>query len=812
MNKRRKIPYLLVTLGLWHSPSSAYAQDDLFEKVFKKSSENAVNLPIFFEGLFFGEVQGKIRNGQELTSFRKDQFLNNFQENLNEEVIQKIQAIEKEYLSPKDLKPLGLLISLDLKNLYLGVDVELEARRLSSKNLAFNIRPDWAQKAIYPKGLSGFLNLNNFIQDDSDYDFTSYTSDQALNLNWGRFSFLSQSSLQRDNESRFIRQDTRFTFDDPNNLVRYQLGDLNYSVGQFQSFQPGAGIMASTNFGLNPYRLFNPMSFREITLNTPSRVRVFVNNILVQTLNLPKGRHRLDNLPLNEGINNIRLEILDQRGRAEEVEFKGTTSFNLIGDGVHDFTYGGGIPAENNLGNRVYDTDDKKYFFVARHLYGFSNSLNLGFDLSGNSRQRILNLRSLHQGLLGLTTFDMASSQLMRPSVGEESTGLASRLTHVFRNYQGELRRLQTFDFALEYLGPGFAAEGNYNARAGYRVAPEVGYTRFLSDYLNARIRGAYRYNSVARSLNNYTGTLSLSYVFKRNYQFSGQYSFSRFNSGESDQQVLFSFNWSMPETGQVVTASFNTETKDKNGQYSYTGKGRPSNWRLGANVRDNESTQQSEIQVGREDQRVISNLSFQNRDNKGIKDSTLTRLNVNTALVYADGAFGLSRPVTESFLLVDTNGALEDHSIYLNRSGELYEAETGFLNHAVIPTFQGYRYYPVRFDSRDLPFGVTQPPSEVVIAAPFRGGVRLRLDSRLTKALVGKIQYQKNILQLRVGELKSTATAMTYPFFTNRKGRFFIESILPGEYEVIVEGKYLGLLTVPSEGEQIIKWEKNYE
>jgi len=285
----------------------------------------------------------------------------------------------------------------------------------------------------------------------------------------------------------------RFNYDDTKNLIRYQLGDLNYRVNQFQAFQAGAGFLASTNFDLDPYRLFNPLSFKEITLNTPSRVRVFINNVLVQTLNLPTGRHRLDNLPLNEGINDVRIEIQDNRGRREEINFKGTTSYSLIADGVHDFTYGLGVPALEQFSERRYDSEDQKYFLVMNHLYGLGDRTNIGFGFMGDNWQKLASLRYLHQSFLGLTDLNLSGSFLQKPNVGEKGSGLGARLTHLFRDYSGDDRLLRNIDFGLEYLGPGFTSMGLLSASDSASLAPELGVTQFLSDKLNARLRVSYR-------------------------------------------------------------------------------------------------------------------------------------------------------------------------------------------------------------------------------------------------------------------------------------------------------------------------------
>ncbi len=790
------------------------SEAELFEKAFKRKAVKNVMIPLFFEGQLLGEVQFKVLNGDQLVEVRQGQLRQELAPFLSKEIL---KSWEKQNgLKNIDLiKEDGVDLSFDPKNLLVKVEIDPNKRNLSTEDIAFNRVPKWARRAKLSTGLSGFLNTYNYYRKDTGSETESLTSDQNLNLNFGKLSFLAQTSWQRDNEeSDFFRQDVRFTYDDPKRLIRYQLGDLSYNVNQFQSFQPGLGFLASSNFSLDPYRLFNPMTFREITLNTPSRVRVFVNGVLVQTLNLPTGRHRLDNLPLNEGINNIRLEIQDNRGRQEEISFKGTTSYNLISNGIHDFTYGGGVPAKNQFGDREYDSEDRKYFGIINHLYGFSNNLNLGYGANFNSRQRVGSFRFLTQSLLGFTNLNFSYSRLMKASDSIEGEGVGFRLGHTFRDYAtGDTRQLRTFDIALEYLGPEFTPMEKLTIDHGGSLNTEIGVTQFVTDHFNYRVRGNYRSYSRDSNQNNLTGSVGLTYLWNRNYQITGQYSYSQFRSGNDDHQMLFSFTYTAPENGQSFSASYNTTREEFNSGVSYTGKGRPSNIRAQANYRNAASEDQYEAELGHQSQWYVASANWLKRNPETSQNSDLYTFNVNSSLVFAGGRASLSRPVNQSFTMVTAGEALEGHNLYLNKNGERYEASTGFFNSGVIPSHQAYRYYPVRIDSSELPLGVKSPPQEVVVSSPFRGGIRLDYSYEKTYAFVGKIKWKGAALALKTGELVlKDDPKRSYAFFTNRKGRFLIESILPGKYLLVVDGKPLDDLVIEKAQNGFIKWEKNYE
>lgn len=294
-----------------------------------------------------------------------------------------------------------------------------------------------------------------------------------------------------------------------------------------------------------------------------------------------------------------------------------------------------------------------------------------------------------------------------------------------------------------------------------------------------------------------------------RNYQLSGQYGYSKFRSGEDEHQVLLTLNYSIPERGHFLTANYNSVPKESSLNWAYNGRNRPGQWNTRANIVNAPKRERYEFDIERFDQWYTSAVGHEINQGADSSDQKITNLNFHTGIAFVGNKIGITRPVGESFILVSTEKALEDIPLFINRNKDNYTASTKPFGSAVIPYTQPYRYYPVRIDTRNVPIGVESPNPEYVLLPPFRGGTLLNLSSELNRAVVGKLYNEKGAMGLVVGYLVSVKNPdLKIPFFTNRKGRFLMESLALGNYKVMVNEKDYGTITVDDKGDDFIFWE----
>lgn len=788
---------------------SVQAQEDLFKQVFKKTTTSLVSLPVINSGNYLGDLKVKIINTDSVSEFEKEGLQKILVPIIDKKVSTKIFEKDSLFLNTNVLDGSGVILEYDVQSLVLKLDIDNKILKVKETNLAFNERPEWAKDAIMPSGFSGFVNFFNYYQKKTgDLENSFYTGDQNYNINYKKWSFYLQSTYQNDQQRKFSRQDMRLSFDDPKRLIRYQLGYLKYNTELYQSFIPAGGLMVSSDFSLNPYRLFNPTANREIYLESPSTVKIYVNSILIRTIKLPAGRHLIDELPLNEGLNNVTLEILDGRGREERIEFERFTSYSLIKKDIHEFSYALGKTSREDNNLIKYNEEDKRFFYLANHIWGATEFSNIGFNINGTRQQNVTGLVGRLQNAIGLTELNLSRSQLFTGTNGESGHGFAGKLSHRFTDYSNQ-RRLKNVQLSLEYLSPRFTGIGNTTFTQYATVSPELTYGQFISDNINIRLGARYRYLSNPNISSFYNINSGFSALISRNYQVSTQYSYSKFKGGEDEHQVIFTLNYSLPERGQFVTANYNSIPKESSLNWAYNGRSRPGSWNGRANIVNAPKKQRYEFDVERFDQWYTAALGHEINNGSRSNEQNNTNLNFHTALAFVGDHWSVSRPISESFIMIDTKEALKDVPLFINRNDENYTASTSPFGSAIIPHAQAYRFYPVKIDTRNVPIGVDSPKPEYVLMAPFRGGVLLDLTAKLNRAVVGKLYNEKGAMSLVVGHLQSSKEgSVKIPFFTNRKGRFLIESIELGEYNVIVNEQNLGVINVTSEGEGFIFWE----
>ena len=86
-------------------------------------------------------------------------------------------------------------------------------------------------------------------------------------------------------------------------------------------------------------------------------VDIYVNGFRTQTLRLNPGRYDLENLPLNDGENEVRLEINYASGETEIITYSQFYNAKLLLAGLSDFGISAGLVSSTESDSIKY-TDD----------------------------------------------------------------------------------------------------------------------------------------------------------------------------------------------------------------------------------------------------------------------------------------------------------------------------------------------------------------------------------------------------------------------------------------------------------------------
>ena len=160
----------------------------------------------------------------------------------------------------------------------------------------------------------------------------------------------------------------------------------------------------------------------------------------------------------------------------------------------------------------------------------------------------------------------------------------------------------------------------------------------------------------------------------------------------------------------------------------------------------------------------------------------------VATALVFAGGHVGVSRPVSDSFALVVPHENLEDHEIGLNPNQGGYLAEVDWMGPAVLPDVGSYEYNTVVVEVPELPYGYDLGDETPTVFPRLTSGALVVVGTDATVLLGGTlVDNLDQPLALQAGEVRRVDDAGAVPaqFFTNRAGKFRIDGARPGDYVV---------------------------
>ncbi|MGA9853152.1 MAG: fimbria/pilus outer membrane usher protein [Gammaproteobacteria bacterium] len=218
--------------------------------------------------------------------------------------------------------------------------------------------------------LGGFLN----------YDFlgTRVTGSNSVNglfeaglfNDWGvgTSSFLGQNLNQTGRQ--FIRLDTVWTHDNPDNMTTLQLGDSITDGGMTGLAVRMGGIQYGTNFSTQPYFVTFPLPALNGQAALPSTVQLYVNGVLKSTQQVPPGPFTVPAVPVVTGAGQAMMVVQDMLGNQQVINASFYATSTLLKAGLDDYSFSAG-ELRDNYGLESNDYGPFAATGVFRH--GFSD-------------------------------------------------------------------------------------------------------------------------------------------------------------------------------------------------------------------------------------------------------------------------------------------------------------------------------------------------------------------------------------------------------------------------------------------------------
>lgn len=791
-------------------------RDKIFEKVFGKKpqqhQEQNTQVPLIVDDRQLAELPAIIPENMQAVKFAAAPLLDGLKSLLRPDVLAKLdqQKTPDGFFTLDGLHEAGLESTFDESALTLVMIVPGALRSLQVIDIAGRAPPSGlGANAVPPATVSSYLNLRGGIDYIDSGATGTATGLQPLDLAMQSATNVMGNVLQGDvnyvesGGRRFQRGNVSLIRDDPDHAVRYQLGDLSYPVTGFQSYEPLGGITVARNFTLQPYRVVQPGGQQDFVLESPSRVQVLVNGQPMQYLQLPAGRYSLQDFPFTQGANNIQLKVTDPTGQTSIISAPFFFSSNLLQPGISEFAYSIGVPSTSTNGLMRYDSHTPA--LSAFHRLGVFDNLTLGVNAQANERQQLFGTEVSAATPVGSVSLNFAGSQ------GGPTSGspLASSLQWSYYDPGESATSARGVQFSATYKGANFAPLGTttattqLTAAAGNSLTPvtvpstvlnpdkldlDLGYVQALPYRISAGISGSYRFErgepdatSLDFSLRKFlTEAISVNLDVIR-------------TTGTTSAGIsgLITLTFQLGQTGQTVTTSYETQNATATANWSYSPPvdvDHPA-----ANITASNSDQQRSLDgsISYNTSRLETSLTHQETypigaNNVGVNHTGLTSVQFGTALVFADGHYGIGRPVGDSFAMVIPHPNLSALTVGVNPVDDQDIAEADTLGPAVVSNLSSYRPNEIHVVVPDLPLGYDLGPDVFSFTPIFDSGAVMRVGQDAVVLLDGTaIGVDGQPIQLADAFATPTDDKNAKPveFFTNRTGRFRVEGMKPGSY-----------------------------
>ncbi len=687
------------------------------------------------------------------------------------------------------LRELGFDVAFDPGRLVLRIAIPPRLR--TPRSLALRGAQQRANlEYVRQAGISAYVSARagiDVIEDSTieDTGLSGFASDIDAALNIGGIALQARFRYDERRTHRFTRRDIRLTYDDVDHLIRYELGDLSVGRRPFQLAPRIAGIAAFREFPIDPYRNIRPVSEQGFQLDEPARVEIFLNGAPVRSFELAPGRYRLRDFPLiPSAANNIELRVTYSTGRVEVLSFPAFYDIELLEPGLVDFALNAGVYYRDEDGRRIYDGNDYNVIGYVRR--GFSPTLTAGLSWEGNRHFDTLGAEAVWASPIGSFAINAATNvRDPGPDTGRLALQYAWRDADQYRGRSIDAQLILTGrDYrTLNQLFGGNVVGVSAQARVGQSFGPRFR-GQVYGGYEDAREFGRRYFAGITLSHQFDFGSLSLGAEYRKSPQENGP---------------VIRLSYSMPLGPGTLSASYTSQDNAARAEYTRLAALGVGSIGFGGGVERRDDYDRQYARLTYVGNRFEAAVEQEHSTARGGGRDLRTSATFGTALVMADGAFAIGRPVTNSFAIVGVDEQADAYRIAVEpRRGfgstqTLYTAYSDWLGPAVVPTLPAYFDRTLQVDAPDAPAGTSIGGQVFSLRPGYRSGYRLKVGSGANASAVGTLTDADGApLAFATG----TATAVGSPdeeplqVFTNGSGRFFLDGLRAGESYRLVIGR----------------------
>ena len=680
---------------------------------------------------------------------------------LKEKLGRDIQYDGDAYVSLRSIQ--GLEFRIDEKAVALRITADPSLFRKHSIDISYEIPYD----VTYTKDTSAFLNYALIYTDEADESSFDMSGELGISagdyLGMTTFAYTDTDTGDADN---FVRLMTNLTFNDRQRLSALILGDFSALSGTLGSGVTLGGINFSKNFSIAPYFIQYPSLNLSGTLETPSDIEVYLNDLLVRKERLSPGEFLFTDVPATVGLGTASIVIKDAYGREKIISTPYYYTDKLLKKGLHEYSYSIGFLREK-LGEKSFSYSNAA--FLGFHSFGFTNNFKAGY--AAEASEDLINIGPT----ASISVFDagvLDTAIALSNSSGE--SGYSGFLGYSFQSNNIGIRvslRSNSKEYSnLIIKPPDDKAKLQFSSVAGFKTK---GFGSFTAGYSSSNMHIGTNTSRI---------TISYSKPITRNASFFLIASETK-NTATEDEIFLGLHIY----LGRRVSGNISyTGGEDKERRKISIHKGLPVGSGFGFRADVESSKGQNNINGG---------LQYQNRH--GLYDAQYHRredtdgyrFSVSGGIGYIGKSIFFSRPINDSFAKV-TVGKQEGVRVYY------YGNEAGRTNrngNLIIPNLHSFDNNKISIENRDIPINYNVPSFTKYIVPPYRSGSLVRFDTHKIQGITGTVYLLDGGVKMPIESTVMLVHVGGRPVegLIGMEGEFYLENIPAGEYSA--EITYIG-------------------
>ena len=711
-------------------------------------------------------------------------------------------------------------------NLSLDLEIPSELRKpqvlsMLSKKKA-SVREENKVKA---HEISSFANLySNVGFDSANTSNTDLKMKLEGSVNIGGKVF--ETVVDYRNE-QFELGRTKLTYDKPDKLQRFTMGNISTGSRNFQENLELDGIRISKEFFMDPELQIRPKANEAFVLESDSEVEVYINNRLMQRYYLKEGVYALEEIGLYDGANNIRVRIKDEFGKVTVKSSQQFYDSHLLKPGLSLFAFNVGYLSNKQV---VADTTLAKEPIISGYYQkGLTKDLTLSVDAQISPNSYLLGTEIISSISIGSIKTGFAVS-----GGSKKDTGFATSFE--FKpNRQRETIGLDTLredmlglDTSMRGFLNSWTLSGEYrNENFSLLNGGELNLIKLDDNYLlpvpkiNKRIKSNLQSNFSINLTEEWRGFLNLGvsdyYDSNENY-YANLSATRRFNNGirlslgaryDTDDDFSMNLQFSVPLSNKRGTRKkdFDLLVDSKNNSLKSKLNLRPTSLvgknSLGGSLEhyQDDLSRQQNLDLQYRGANFETNLAARNRHSiSSGSNSQQLNLGFNTSLACVGSSCASSLPIDDSFALV-SGPSNQSNPIAINNSNTRFRYsdgnETGLPDNytalirdkgkKAVVRLESYRFQNINIDESTLPNGYDTEKTEFEVFPQYHQGFMIKAGGEPATMLDGMlVDEKKKGLGFKGGQwVPENGEGKTIAFFSNKAGRFRVTSIPSGKYNL---------------------------